>query len=399
MLALAVAVPLAAQLVCAPIIILIDPHVSVVGTLANLVAGPAAPLATITGLLACLLGFIPGVGYALCALTWVPASWIAGVAEFSAGVPAGRFAWLDGVGGAALLAAVTASALLLALTRSQRLRLLSGALVACAVVAMVGSVVVRTVIAPMSVPTGWSIAACDVGQGDAMVVRAGENVAVIDTGPEPDKLSECLQLLQVSHVSLLVITHFDLDHVGGSEALIGRVDRVIHGPAPDPLAEHRLSLLEQSGAELMPASTGMTGALGTAQWQILWPRNEASAGNDASVVWEISGGDLPRSIFLGDLSAAAQQALMATGDVRGPYDLVKVAHHGSADQEPRLYDEIAASIALIGVGENDYGHPRQETLNLLTGDGSLVLRTDQWGTVTVIRGADGWGVWHSRRVE
>ena len=53
-LALAIAVPTAAQLVCGPVIALFAEQQSLVGLAANLLAAPAAPIATIIGLLACL---------------------------------------------------------------------------------------------------------------------------------------------------------------------------------------------------------------------------------------------------------------------------------------------------------------------------------------------------------
>ncbi len=395
-LALAVAVPLAAQLVCAPIIILIDPHISAIGTLANLIAAPAAPIATIVGLLACLLGMVPGVGFALTALAWAPATWIAAVAEVAAQVPGGRMAWPDGVVGAVLLAIVTAAALVALMSRQARWRLIAATTVAATIAVGLGLVAVRTLVAPQAVPTGWAIAACDVGQGDAMIARSGEAVALIDTGVDPALLSQCLELLQISHIDLLVLTHFDLDHVGGTDAVVGKVDTVLHGPVPDALAQQRLDDLRDGGAQLIPAVSGMTGTMGAARWEVLWPTQTPAPGNDASIVWEVSGGGVPRSLFLGDLSAEAQQGVLATGSVHGPYDVVKVAHHGSADQEPRLYDEASPAVALIGVGENDYGHPRQEILDTLAAGGAVIFRTDLDSTTTVSLLDDGLGVWRQR---
>lgn len=395
-LALAVAVPLAAQLACAPIIILIDPHISLIGTLANLIAAPAAPIATVIGLMACLLAMVPFVGLALAAIAWVPATWIATVADVATRVPSGRMAWPDGIGGAILLAVVTAAAIVALLSNETRWRLLAATTVAATIASGLGLVAVRTMIAPQAVPDGWAIAACDVGQGDAIVIRAGDQVALIDTGVEPAPLGQCLELLQVSHIDLLVLTHFDLDHVGGTEAVVGRVGTVLHGPVPDAMAQNRLDDLRADGAQAMLVQAGTTGQLGEARWEVLWPSAGASPGNDASVVWEVSGGGVPRSLFLGDLSAEAQQGLLATGSVRGPYDVVKVAHHGSADQEPRLYEETEAAVALIGVGENDYGHPRQEILDILAATGAAVFRTDIDAAITVSALDEGLAIWRQR---
>jgi competence protein ComEC len=107
-------------------------------------------------------------------------------------------------------------------------------------------------------------------------------------------------------------------------------------------------------------------------------------GNDASIVVEIKGGGVPRTLMLGDLGADAQRALRASGELRGPYEVVKVAHHGSADQDAGLQRQIAPSLALIGVGAgNDYGHPRAEILDVLSALGATVARTDLDGLILV----------------
>src|SRR5690606_34397733 len=136
-----------------------------------------------------------------------------------------------------------------------------------------------------------------------------------------------------------------------------------------------LDALAASGASLTLASTGMHGMLGAATWEVLWPRAESAAfpaGNDASVVLEFDGGGVPRSLFLGDLSATPQRMLSA--QLRGAYAVVKVAHHGSADQDPGLYAQLQPAVAIFSAGvDNDYGHPRMETLTLLEAAGAHLL--------------------------
>lgn len=109
-------------------------------------------------------------------------------------------------------------------------------------------------------------------------------------------------------------------------------------------------------------------------------------------------GGVPRSIFLGDLSAPPQRMLQRSARLT-PYAVVKVAHHGSADQEPGLYEMIQPRVALFSVGaDNDYGHPRSETLDLLAATGAHVLRTDEQdascsasGTASYRSGRSRWG--------
>jgi competence protein ComEC len=101
-------------------------------------------------------------------------------------------------------------------------------------------------------------------------------------------------------------------------------------------------------------------------------------------VLEVQGAEVPRSLFLGDLSAEAQRMLVRTAHLRGSYAVVKVAHHGSADQDMQLYSDLHPAVALFSAGvDNDYGHPRAETLAALASAGAAVLRTDQEGRLLV----------------
>ncbi|PZU39419.1 MAG: competence protein ComEC [Microbacterium sp.] len=390
--AAAVAVPLAAQLACGPLLILIDPAVPLYGVVANMIAGPAAPAATVLGLAACLVQMLPPVAQALAWVAWVPAAWIAGVAETFAVLPGARAPWLEGIGGAlALLAAGAAVALVLGTggARWRVPRVASALALAALLGAGAGHAVLSGPLATLRAPQTWSIAQCDVGQGDAVLVRSGDVTMLVDTGPEPDALHACLSTLGIASVDLLVLTHFDADHVGAADILRGRVGTVMHGPAADAEADAVLRRLAGGGAHLVAGTAGMTGTVGAERWRVHWPRAAGAgfdAGNDSSVVLEIgaAGGAVPRTLLLGDLSESAQRALMAQGSVRGAFDVVKVAHHGSADQAPELYRTLDARVALIGVGaDNDYGHPRATLLTMLSDEGMSIGRSDTDGLVLV----------------
>src|SRR5690606_27381916 len=88
--------------------------------------------------------------------------------------------------------------------------------------------------------------------------------------------------------------------------------------------------------------------------------------------------------------------LLATGRVPAGVSVVKVAHHGSADQEDALYRRLRAPLALVTVGENDYGHPRPEILGTLRALGTTLARTDLAGDVAVWSEHDRLQVWRSR---
>nr|WP_243845506.1 ComEC/Rec2 family competence protein [Microbacterium halimionae] len=397
-LAVVIAIPLAAQLACGPILVLIDPTVPLYGVVANLLAAPAAPVATVIGLLACLSAPLPVLQLGLTAIAWVPAAWVAGVAQVTTEIPGNAVVWLPGVVGAILLTLVSAALVVVVLrSTSQRPVAKIAFVLSVAVVAGVGGVTIGSAVisgpaATLTVPGDRDIVACDIGQGDGFIVQSAGFTAVVDTGPDSDALDECLDKFGVGRVDLLVLTHFDVDHAGGAEALVGRVDVVFHSP---PESDADAALLARLGGRTISAHAGMTGTSGDARWRVLWPRENSTLelGNDSSVVIEFSGTNMPTSIFLGDLGEQPQQMLLATGTLAEHYDVVKVSHHGSADQSDALYERINASIALISVGiDNTYGHPRDTLLATLERLGTHIARTDTDGII-VVSGGEKLGIW------
>ena len=393
-LALVVAVPLAAQLTCQPVIILLNASVPTYGVIANMLAEPAAPVATVLGLAACIaLPLIPALGVLLCQLAWLPSAWIAAVARFFAAAPLARLPWLDGAPGALLMALVSALLLGALLAPAIFSRWMALAL-AVLIVSYVGVTVGTRIAEVAGRPANWQIAVCDIGQGDAVLVRSAGKVALIDVGPKPPIMAACLTELGITHIDLLVLTHYDLDHVGGVDAVLGMVDRAFVGPTADRQDERIVAGLAIGGAEVERMSRGPTGMLGDLRWSILWPPvrlGDIEPGNPASITVQFTPvGACPEgclsSIFLGDLGEDAQNRLMAANRL-GPVDVVKVAHHGSADQSLRLYQRVHAVVGVIGVGAtNTYGHPTQHLLDILASVGTQAERTDLSGMILLAPG-------------
>lgn len=399
-LAMAVAVPIAAQLACQPVLILLNPSLPLYGVLANTLAEPASPAATVLGLAACLaLPVLAPLGHLLTAIAWLPSAWIAAVARFFAALPGARLPWPGGLPGAAILAVVTALVLFLVLGRlSRRGRgILAGALV----VVIVGSAAVTglsNLLGQVGRPNDWQIADCDIGQGDAMLVRSAGKVALLDTGPSEPLLKKCLDELGISRINLLVLSHYDLDHVAGTPVVDHMTDRALVGPSTGkPRDVSIIQGLLDGGTRVDRVSEGLTGRLGDLRWSILWPPAQLPAGivpgNEACVtilfqpVGACAGGCLS-SMFVGDLDQKAQDLMLAANPTLPRLDVIEVAHHGSADQAPELYERVRATVGLIGVGlHNRYGHPTQHLLDILASVGTLPARTDTQGLVLLAPGA------------
>lgn len=105
----ALAIPVAAQVACQPVLLVLQPGLPVHGVLANVLAEPAAAPATIGGLVACVvLPVWPAAGALILWLAWLPAAWIAAVAQVMSGLPAGRVPWASGPAGVVALAVAIA---------------------------------------------------------------------------------------------------------------------------------------------------------------------------------------------------------------------------------------------------------------------------------------------------
>ncbi|HYF73617.1 MAG TPA: ComEC/Rec2 family competence protein [Nocardioides sp.] len=408
-LAVAIAVPTAAQAVCGPVLVLVDPAVSPYAVPANLLAAPALLPATVLGVGAAVIAPVSvPVGEVLAQLSGAAAWWIAGVARAVAALPGARYAWRSGVEGALTLALLTV-ALLLVVPAARRYG--RRAVVGFGVAGLIALLPVgRQLVRPWP-PGEWRVVACDVGQGDALVVRSGPSAAVVvDTGPPGDAAGQCLDRLGVARIDLLVLTHFHDDHVGGLPAVLeGReVRSAIVSPLAEPAAGARAATeaLAAAGVPVRAVTAGSSdasGAAGEVLWTVLSPtRRVAGSGdsdvNDASLVLLIDVGELT-VVALGDAEPRSQDALAARllrqpGLIPHGVDVLKVAHHGSAHQSPDLTALLAARVALVSVGvDNDYGHPDEATLAALAAAGALVLATSTCGPVAVGIEDTGLAVW------
>lgn len=393
-LALVLAVPLAAQLACQPVLLMLNPSLPLYGVAANLLAEPAAAPVTVLGLIACIAAPVfPPLATVVAALAWLPASWIAAVATFFSGLPGARAPWPTGLAGILLLSVLTVAGLIAVLGGvPPPVRRVARAGLVVAFVGYLATLAGSQLVENVTRPADWEFALCDVGQGDATVIRSQGVIALDDTGREPARLQRCLDQLGITHIDLLVLTHYDLDHVGGVSAVYGKVDRVLIGPPSDPGDVRIASELRANGAQVDQVSRGASGMLGELRWDVLWPPPRGvEPGNPASVTIQVTGAGACAQgclsgILLGDLGQDSQARLLGTGQV-GQVDVVKVAHHGSADQSARLYEALRAPVGLIGVGAgNDYGHPTAKLLGILAAVGTRPLRTDLDGLTLIAPG-------------
>src|SRR4051812_13589971 len=381
-LAEALALTAAATVGTAPLLALHFERLSIVSLPANLVAAPALAPVVWLGTLSALAGQLGAVGGGAAAVlngaAAFPLGFVGWVAHVAAQAPHATVA--VGLGGPAAVAAAYAALGAVVVSRAAR-GLAIGGLAALALVAAWQ----RT--HPPGPPRELTVSFLDIGQGDATLVQHGARSILVDTGPPDGRVLERLRAAGVRRLDLLVLTHAQLDHEGAAPAVLDRVPvgAVLDGgdgwhTAQRPAIEAALRR-HPAARRILPAA-GEVLRVGPLRLDVLWPPaaepGAALAGdpNDRAVVARVSEGAFD---------------MLLTADAESPVtlplapeacDVLKVAHHGSADPGlPLLLRRVQPKLAAIEVGRhNTYGHPSPATLRELAGV-PRVVRTDRDGTV------------------
>lgn len=388
----ALAVAVAAHLATLPLVVVMGNGASLVALPANVVVTPLVPVATVLGLAAALLAPVAPAVAEVAASVASPATWlIAEVAHRASAVPGGVIDVAPGpatVAGAVLVAGGLAAAIVARWRPRRHGRPLVA--VAAAVALVMAVVHLRPSHWP---PPGWVVLACDVGQGDGLLLRApgSADALLVDAGPDAERIESCLRGAGVRRLAVL-ITHFHADHIDGLSAVLARwpVSAILMSPVPEPAAgaQRVAQLAGDAGVTTRSVRAGARLDAFGVRVSVLWPtrRVAQSAANNSSIVAVATvptpNGGLT-ALLTGDIEQEAQ-AVLAAGDPPAA-SIVKVPHHGSAYQDPGFAAWSGARVALISVGQgNDYGHPSEATIAQYRQVGAVVGRTDRDGDLAVV---------------
>lgn len=424
-----VAVPLAAQLFCSPVLALIQPDLPTYSLAANVAASPLVPFITIAGMVSVVLVVLaPWAAAPFASAAGWGAAAVAEIARFFASAPHAAMPWPAGAAGA-VLSALAGALVLAALAwgpalsasalgrvrgaagrkradqpgRTARSGRTGPVRVVIRSVAWIAAGCLLGVLTLWAWTTfrvhgteEWTVAACDVGQGDGLAVRTGSDSAIVfDAGPEPALMDTCLDGLGVEFVDMLVLTHLHEDHYGGVPGVFEdrTVRRLLYSTSEKSVPAMVAHAAASAGIAAERAASGVAGTAGGVRWSVLAPppgpvtgsENNASAVVLVTVAGEgqASGLDI---LFTGDLEEDAADRLLASQRdlaARG-VDILKVAHHGARNGGAGIIRALSPRLALISAGtRNDYGHPHPETLEALQSAGVHVARTDLQGTILV----------------
>ncbi|PTL56262.1 hypothetical protein C7Y72_14880 [Paraconexibacter algicola] len=379
----ALATTVAATLATAPLLALTFGQTSLVTLPANVLAAPLVAPVMWTGFVAAALGQgLPAIGAQVASLAALPLELLVAVGVRAAAIP-GATAAVP----AALVTAVCG--LGLAAIRWPRVRAATPGLL-LALVAL-GLALAPRPEAVLARPAGLRLAFLDVGQGDATLVQHGDHAILVDAGPPDGGVVERLAQLGVRRLDVLVVTHAQDDHDGGAPAVLDAlpVGLVLDGRDGQSSAQgpRLVAAARARHVPRRPPDRGQLVRAGPITLRVLSPvaapaaRHAGEDPNDRAIVLELVAGAF-RALLPADAESAV---LLGLPDLRAA-DVLKVSHHGSADDAlPRLLERVDPHLAVVSAGRgNRFGHPHPDTVRALAArPGLAVRRTDRDGTVVV----------------
>ncbi|TCL39190.1 competence protein ComEC [Anaerospora hongkongensis] len=238
----------------------------------------------------------------------------------------------------------------------------------------------------------------DIGQGDAILVRAGGQVTLIDTGDTPakEKLAALLSKEGITAVDRLILTHPHSDHIGGATTVLERfpVKQVYDSGQTTTTATYRkyMQTVEKKKVPFALLAAGdVIDIGGGAKLKVFAPQkpfftedNGQLDLNNNSIVAKLMYGSFSM-MFTGDAEKNSELQLVKNSGSELKSSILKVGHHGSnTSSSPEFLKAVGAEAAIISLGEgNDYHHPHPVTLKKLEKQKYKIYRTDLNGTVTV----------------
>ncbi|HEX2729072.1 MAG TPA: ComEC/Rec2 family competence protein, partial [Rubrobacteraceae bacterium] len=244
-------------------------------------------------------------------------------------------------------------------------------------------------------PSGsLSVSFIDVGQGDGVLVQAGDADYLIDAGrpEEGPNVVDFLRSRGVKELDGIVVSNPDADHIGGFLDVLNafEVSNVyLSGDDKGTLTYNSfLRGVRDEGSKVEITRAGEQMDWGGVRANVIGPPTDAEGGlfsetNDNSIAILLTYGTA-RILLAGD-AEAKEEEYMANGPYTGPLTVLKVTHHGSnTSSTPLFLNAFRPKIAVIQVGANNsYGHPTPETLTRLREYGAKVFRNDEDGDVIV----------------
>lgn len=230
-----------------------------------------------------------------------------------------------------------------------------------------------------------SVTVLDVGQADAILIRQGGTVALVDCGLD-ERVVAALVRNNVHHIDAVFVTHWDEDHWGGLPAVLEQFSVGTIAVAADALEDAPAEVLNRPGVEYRQVRHGDTVDIGSFCARVMWPFESVDGeGNEDSLVLLLSYVQEDkglRMLLTGDAELDQEREFVQeVGDI----DVLKLGHHGSkVSVDAALLEILRPELSLASAGEgNRYGHPSDACIDAVKEAGGVFACTIEHGDITV----------------
>ena len=230
-----------------------------------------------------------------------------------------------------------------------------------------------------------SVTILDVGQADAILIRQGGAVALVDCGLD-ERVVTALVRNNVHHIDAVFVTHWDEDHWGGLPDVLEQFSVGTIAVAANALEDAPAEVLNRSGVEYRQVRRGDGIDIGAFRARVMWPFESVDGeGNEDSLVLLLSyaqEGKSLRMLLTGDAELDQEREFaQEVGDI----DVLKLGHHGSkVSVDGELLDVLKPELSIASAGEgNRYGHPSDACVDAVREAGGAFACTIEHGDITV----------------
>lgn len=239
-----------------------------------------------------------------------------------------------------------------------------------------------------------SVTVLDVGQADAILVRQGSVVALVDCGLD-ERVVSALVRNNVHHIDAVFVTHWDEDHWGGLPDVLDQFSVGTIVVAADALDGAPAEVLNRPGVTYRQVACGDTVDIGAFRTRVMWPFDTVDGeGNEDSLVLLLSyaqEGKSLRVLLTGDAELDQEREFVQeVGDI----DVLKLGHHGSkVSVDTDLLGTLKPELSIASAGEgNRYGHPSDACIDVVRDAGGAFACTIEQGDITVTPTAKGFAM-------
>lgn len=233
----------------------------------------------------------------------------------------------------------------------------------------------------------------DVGQGDAIFIQSPSGVQMlIDGGPDNSVLEEIHQVMPLfdKSIDIVVATHPDSDHISG---LIEVVERFSVGAFFESGAQNENGVQSILAKKIMdkkiPTHVVRRGEVydlgGGVLFSILYPNKDVSKveSNSGSIIARLSYGEYS-FLLTGDAPVDSELLLVGADEGKLRSTVLKLGHHGSdTSTSVTFLSAVRPIYTIVSAGKNNkYNHPHPNVVERIEKFGSILLKTEDRGTIT-----------------